>query len=50
MFAYEKASNALLSGLYFEIHRNIKQGILSHNMKRELELISRVAKQRGVYL
>ncbi len=48
--AYEKASNVLLSGLYYEIQRNIKRGILSDNMNHELELIAIVAKRRGVYL
>ncbi|MFC5714422.1 hypothetical protein ACFPU1_16880 [Thalassorhabdus alkalitolerans] len=50
MSAYEKASSVLLSGLYYEIKRNIMRGILSDNMKSELELIHKVAKQRGLYL
>ncbi|WP_198153540.1 hypothetical protein [Thalassobacillus sp. C254] len=50
MIAYEKASNVLLSGLYHEIQRNIKRGLLSNNMESELELISIIAKKRGLYL
>ncbi|PPA69518.1 hypothetical protein [Jeotgalibacillus proteolyticus] len=45
---YDQLSNDLLAGFYVEINKNINKGILSSAMYQELELIKKVAAERGL--
>jgi hypothetical protein len=47
---YEKLPTEFISAFYFEIQKNIDQGILSENMNQELLLIKIALEKRGLNL
>ncbi|MFD2209736.1 hypothetical protein ACFSMW_08425 [Virgibacillus halophilus] len=45
---YDKISEELLAGFYYQIKMNIEKGILSNTMHKEIKLIKQSAKRRKI--
>ncbi|MGG3477641.1 hypothetical protein ABES21_08985 [Peribacillus frigoritolerans] len=47
---YDKLPSGLLAGFYFEINKNIENGILYDAMYHEIKLMEQAALRRGISL
>ncbi|MGN7398095.1 hypothetical protein [Peribacillus frigoritolerans] len=48
--SYDKLPLELLTGFFYEVHKNIEKGILSNAMYHEIRLIEQSALKRGISL